>query len=96
VHNTEHLHPLGESHHHPGPAPYWEIAHHNWRFWLGLIAIFVAIAVYVGTNDLSMVPLGRHKHLAQDVSRVPSHYATSNYLDEIHRLNTTAETLDGV
>jgi hypothetical protein len=71
MNNTEHLHPMGESHHHPGHAPYWKRAHHDWRFWFGLIAIFVAISVYVGTNDLSMVPSGRQKKLPPAVSRVP-------------------------
>jgi len=39
--------------------------------WFGLIAMRVAIAVYVGTNDLSMVPSGRQKKLPPAVSRVP-------------------------
>jgi hypothetical protein len=33
--------------------------------------MLVAIAVYVGTNDLSMVPFGRHKKLPPAASRVP-------------------------
>jgi uncharacterized membrane protein len=70
MHNTEHLHRDGESHHGHGQTPYWRRAHHDWRFWFGLVAMIVAIAVYVGTNDLSMVPSGRQKHMPAG-SRVP-------------------------
>jgi hypothetical protein len=66
-------------HRHEGPdhdrvhhddRPYWKRAHHDWRFWFGLIAILVAIGIYVGTNDLSMVPSGRQKQMPAG-SRVP-------------------------
>jgi len=71
MNDTEHLHPNGESHHsHHSETPYWRRAHHDWRLWFGLIAILVAIAVYVGTNDLSMVPSGRQKQMPAG-SRVP-------------------------
>jgi hypothetical protein len=54
-------------HHHPdeGPhpptdneysIPYWKRAHRDWRFWVGVCCIIVAIAVYVGSVDLSLVP----------------------------------------
>ena len=52
MNNTEHLHPMGESHHSHGHTPYWRRAHHDWRFWFGLIAMLVAIGIYVETNDL--------------------------------------------
>jgi hypothetical protein len=51
--------------------PYWKRAHHDWRFWVGLVAMLIAIGVYVGTNDLSMVPSGRQKQLPPAASRVP-------------------------
>ncbi|MGA7684317.1 MAG: hypothetical protein WCC32_00300 [Terriglobales bacterium] len=71
MHNTEHPHPNGESHHsHHGEIPYWRRAHHDWRFWVGLIAILVAITVYVGTNNLSMVPSGQQKQMPAG-SRLP-------------------------
>ena len=34
-----------------GQTPYWRRAHHDWRFWFGLVAMLVAIGIYVGTND---------------------------------------------
>jgi hypothetical protein len=71
--NTEHPHPNGESHHQHGggQTPYWKRAHHDWRFWFGLVAMLVAIVIYVGTNDLSMVPSGAQRKLPNAVSRVP-------------------------
>jgi hypothetical protein len=73
MNNTEHPHPNGESHHGHhgnGQVPYWRRAHHDWRFWIGLIAMLVAIGVYVGTNDLSLAPSGRQKQMPAG-SRVP-------------------------
>jgi hypothetical protein len=70
MNNTEHPHPLGESHHGYGQTPYWRRAHHDWRFWLGLVVMLVAIGIYVGTNDLSMVPSGPQKQMPAG-SRVP-------------------------
>jgi uncharacterized membrane protein len=70
MHNTEHLHPNGESHHSHGHTPYWRRAHHDWKFWFGLFVMLVAIGIYVGTNDLSMVPSGRQKQMPAG-SRVP-------------------------
>jgi hypothetical protein len=54
-------------HHHPdeGPhpavdretsVPYWKRAHRDWRFWIGVCFIFTALAVYVVSVDLSLVP----------------------------------------
>lgn len=54
-------------HHHPqeGPrapadhkysVPYWKRAHRDWRFWVGVCFMLVAIAVYIGSVDLSLVP----------------------------------------
>jgi hypothetical protein len=53
MNNTEHLHQMGESRHSHGQTPYWKRAHHDWRFWFGLVAMLVAIGIYVGSNDLS-------------------------------------------
>jgi len=44
LNNTEHPHAMGESHH--GHIPYWKRAHHDWRFWIGLVLMLTAIAVY--------------------------------------------------
>ena len=36
--------------------PYWRRMHRDWRFWVGLIAIFTAIFIYIMTEDLSIQP----------------------------------------
>lgn len=34
-------------------GPYWKRAHHDWKFWIAIILMLVAIGTYVGTIDLS-------------------------------------------
>jgi len=36
-------------------VPYWKRAHKDWKFWVGVVLIFAAIAVYVLSLDLSTV-----------------------------------------
>ncbi len=36
--------------------PYWKRAHTDWRFWIGIILMFVAMMVYVITGDLAWRP----------------------------------------
>jgi len=57
MHNTEHLHPNGESHHSHGQIPYWRRAHHDWRFWFGLLVMLVAIGIYVEPTTCRWCPL---------------------------------------
>jgi hypothetical protein len=55
-----------KNHHHPdeGPhakadpdrVPYWKRAHRDWRFWVAVCFLFAAIAIYVLSVDLSLVP----------------------------------------
>ncbi|MGA8940693.1 MAG: hypothetical protein WB439_16140 [Acidobacteriaceae bacterium] len=40
---------------HEQRPPYWKRAHKDWKFWIGVILIAAAIAVYVGSLDLSTV-----------------------------------------
>ena len=37
-------------------TPYWKRAHHDWRFWVGLVLMLVAISVYFMSDDLSLIP----------------------------------------
>jgi hypothetical protein len=39
--------------------PYWTRAHKDWRFWLALILMIVAMGIYVMSEDLSMRPGSR-------------------------------------
>ena len=52
-------------HHHPdeGPhppsdnsVPYWKRAHRDWRLWTAAFFVFAALAIYIVTVDLSLVP----------------------------------------
>jgi hypothetical protein len=36
--------------------PYWKRAHRDWRFWVALFFMFVAITVYVMSDNLALVP----------------------------------------
>ena len=39
-------------------SPYWKRAHHDWRFWVGLVLMFAAITIYVMSDNLSFLPHG--------------------------------------
>jgi hypothetical protein len=41
---------------HHEPRPYWKRAHHDWRFWLGLVLMLAAISIYVLSENLSFLP----------------------------------------
>jgi hypothetical protein len=45
------------THHHD--VPYWQRAHRDWRFWVGLTLMLVAITIYALGNDW-MVLLNHH------------------------------------
>jgi hypothetical protein len=36
----------------PGHVPYWERAHTDWRFWVGIVVMFIAMIVYVMSGNL--------------------------------------------
>jgi len=46
-------HPASES---VAALPYWKRAHHDWRFWAALVLMFLAITVYVLSDNLAFVP----------------------------------------
>jgi hypothetical protein len=46
---------------HRGHSPNWKRAHHDWRFWVGLLLMLTAMAVYVGSDDLVLAPWGRSR-----------------------------------
>jgi hypothetical protein len=37
-------------------GPYWRRAHRDWKFWVGVVLLSVAIFVYVASLDLSTIP----------------------------------------
>jgi hypothetical protein len=44
---------------HRDQIPYWKRAHHDWRFWVGLVFMFAAITIYVLSDDLALLPRGQ-------------------------------------
>jgi hypothetical protein len=41
---------------HHAHIPYWKRAHTDWRFWFGVMLMFVAMLVYVMSGDLALRP----------------------------------------
>ncbi len=39
--------------------PYWKRAHRDWKFWVAVLIMLGAMAVYIVTVDLSMRPNGQ-------------------------------------
>jgi hypothetical protein len=50
--------PEGSHHHH---RPYWKRAHHDWKFWVAIVLMVLALGIYVSTIDLSFLPWARTK-----------------------------------
>jgi hypothetical protein len=51
---------MEHGHHHEihVPRPYWKRAHRDWRFWIAVFFVFSALAIYVLSDDLGLVPRG--------------------------------------
>jgi len=50
----------GEARHrvrHPD-RPYWKRMHHSWLFWVGMVFVSAAIAIYVLSDNLALLPRG--------------------------------------
>jgi hypothetical protein len=37
-------------------GPYWKRVHRDWRFWVGVALMAIAIAVYITSDNLAFVP----------------------------------------
>jgi hypothetical protein len=48
----------GSVHHHAyrDPRPCWKRAHRDWRIWVALVFMLVAITIYVLSDDLALLP----------------------------------------
>ncbi len=59
MHERKHNHgqhiAVDGQHVHYDTFPYWKRAHQDWRFWIGMLLMVVAITVYVMSDDLSLV-----------------------------------------
>lgn len=58
THHEQGPHPRSAHH---GHRPYWKRAHRDWRFWVAVFSIGVALFIYVTSVDLSLVPR-KHPH----------------------------------
>jgi hypothetical protein len=54
----------------PDPGPYWRRVHRDWRFWACAIIMAAAIAIYVTTENLALVP-GGHAQPAIPAASAP-------------------------
>ena len=36
--------------------PYWKRAHSDWRFWVGIVLMLIAMIVYVMSDNLALRP----------------------------------------
>ncbi len=65
--NGSHHHERTDGEHVPRHAdPYWKSAHHDWRFWVGMCLMVVAITVYFMSDDLSLIPSTRPQQTRSD------------------------------
>jgi hypothetical protein len=44
---------------HESQRPYWKRAHHDWRLWVGVCLMLVAITIYVMSEDFAWLPRGQ-------------------------------------
>ncbi|HZL33749.1 MAG TPA: hypothetical protein VFC78_00480 [Tepidisphaeraceae bacterium] len=49
--HTEYQHEHGHNRH-----PYWRRAHRDWKFWVAIVLMLLAMATFVLTNNLSRRP----------------------------------------
>jgi hypothetical protein len=43
--------------------PYWKHAHHDWRLWVAVSLMLVALATYVMSDDLAWWPRSQRQQL---------------------------------
>jgi hypothetical protein len=49
-----------------GARPNWKRMHHSWIFWVGMVLVSVAIAVYVLSDNLALLPRGPRQSTLSD------------------------------
>ncbi|MHB8260481.1 MAG: hypothetical protein ACYDCN_07295 [Bacteroidia bacterium] len=55
LHNPEHnLHSGKNFNKHHGP--YWKRMHHDWRFWVSMVLVMVALSIYTMSVDFTIQP----------------------------------------
>ena len=38
------------------PDPYWKRAHRDWRFWIGVFLMMIAITIFALSDNLALIP----------------------------------------
>ena len=65
-----HQHVDPDSENHGFHRPYWKHAHHDWRLWVALCLMLVAMLTYVMSDDLAWRPRsGAQQPLVGDVAK---------------------------
>jgi len=68
-HNS-HGDPYSEEVNHGFHRPYWKHAHHDWRLWVAVSLMLVAMLTYVMSDDLAWRPRsGAQQPLVGDVAK---------------------------
>jgi len=62
--HSQHRHGPDHDRLHHAPRPYWKRAHRDWRLWIAVFIMLVAMVIYVMSDDLSFQP-GRHPQQQQ-------------------------------
>ncbi len=68
-HNRDRQSAADGEHIHHDPGPYWKRAHHDWRFWIGMVLMLVAVTVYFMSDDLSLIPSSQPQPAAHAAKR---------------------------
>jgi hypothetical protein len=55
MHEKQHGDPNGGNVH-QAHRPYWTRAHRDWRVWVGVVLMLVAMIIYLTTDDLAWRP----------------------------------------
>jgi hypothetical protein len=54
---SQHRHgPDSDGIHHGFHRPYWKHAHHDWRLWIAVSLMLLAVTIYVMSDDLALRP----------------------------------------
>jgi hypothetical protein len=83
------LHHSDPSHH--TQHPYWKRAHRDWRFWLGVVCMFVAIFLYVMRDQAVFVPSRQPKKVGSESSAAPQTLTAAGLSQDTYDAITAAD-----
>jgi uncharacterized integral membrane protein len=59
VPQSEHPHTHYAHEHGHDRGPYWKRAHRDWKLWIAVVIMLLAMVIYIRSNDLSVRPQGQ-------------------------------------